>query len=335
MSFWRWFFNPNTRMSLRAERCGKRISLPPAPGKNLPHGQGGPVLRVPVPTGAEPSGAAGSLTVEAALVLPLFLFFMMEILSVFNMIRLQSVIYAGLREAGTKAAEYAFYLRYGTEDLQNALPEGTELSLPDLTDPGVAGSLLLSETWVRQQTASYGGDLLESGSLQGGAAGICYIQSRIMTENDEIDLVADYRMNPVLPLFGIPGTPLQSRFVSHAWVGYGVPAEEAESEEETETVFITSHGSVYHRSRDCVYLNPSVTQVNAGEIPDLRSRDGSKYYACELCDPFPGGTLYITNEGNRYHGRTDCPGIKRSVTEVPLSSVEGRIPPCSKCGGGE
>ena len=66
----------------------------------------------------------------------------------------------------------------------------------------------------------------------------------------------------------------------------------------------------------------------------LRSENGNKYYACEICAEKINNNqiVYITNQGERYHVRLNCSGIKRTVLMVRLSEAGGRLP-CSKCGG--
>ena len=244
------------------------------------------------------------MTVEAAFVLPLFIFCMAQVLYVFDMIRLQSNMTAALHEAG---------------------------------DAGLAeiiGSAALSETWVRSSTVSYlGKEYLDGTCLEGGAGSISYLQSSILAGTDEIDLIADYRIKPFLEIFGLSGIPVQSRYYSHAWVGYDVGGEPDDHDDSEETVYITESGTVYHRSRDCTYLRPSAQTVDASVLSAVRNRSGSKYYPCEICHPSGRGPVVITRDGNRYHSSVSCPGIKRTVREVPLSSVEGKMPACSKCGG--
>ncbi len=282
--------------------------------------------RVWFPGPALPAG----MTVEASLALPIFLFFMAEILYIFDMIRLQSSMLAALHETGTAVSEYAFYARYGLEHRTEETEE-TDRSL------GGLGSFVLSETYVRSSVASYLGEgWLSSTCLSGGAGGISYLQSSILGEDDLVDIVADYRIKPFLPMFGLGTFRTQARFYGHAWVGYapkeGGSSEENGTSDET-MVYVTPSGVVYHRDQSCTYLKPSVRTVSAAELAAVRSRDGSKYYPCERCRPEGGSTAVITRDGNRYHSSADCSAIQRDITAVPLSEAEKTRRACSKCGG--
>ena len=294
------------------------------------------------------TGLCGSMTVEAALVLPLFLFFFSNILFFFEMIRLQSNMLAALHETGTEISEYAYFYRYGLDDLKevigsNGMIEGLESKVLESSETPLGSygiSLLMSETYVRSRVNSIlGTGYLDSTCLEGGSGAISYLRSGILAGEDGRDtvkLVADYRVKPLIPVMAPSGFSLQSRYYGHAWVGYGLGAEDPASDgipgEET-IVFITPTGTVYHRARDCTYLKPSVRAVDASSLRGLRNDSGGKYYPCEACRPAAAGIVYICSDGNRYHGSSTCRSLKRTILEVPLSSVEDHMRACSKCGG--
>ena len=273
---------------------------------------------------------SGSMTVEAALVIPLCLFFFVNILYSIEMIRLQSNISAALHQAGNRIAYYAYFYEYAPEGVAGAVD-----ALGSAGDLGTAvASVALSETYVRNRVNTFLGDAyLNHTCLRGGSGSISYLRSRILAGDDIVQLVADYRAGPLIPLVAYDAVSLQSKYYGHAWVGYSIGGTGSSSEDEDEEmVFITETGRVYHRERSCTYLMPSVHGIAAGELASARNESGAKYYACETCHPSKTGTVLITNEGNRYHEGRDCSALKRTVKEVKLSSVAGRMPPCSKCG---
>ena len=304
---------------------------------------------------ASPSLRA-SMTVEAALVLPIFIFFMAQLLYIFDMVRLQSRFLMALHETGTQMAEYAFYTEYAVSDVLSAVVElggddslsALESELMEMVEEesvissltGYGVSLLLSETYVSSSVTKYlGEEYLDNSCLSGGAASVSYLQSQIMVSGDIIDLVADYRISPFLSWFGVDGFSMQSRYYGHAWTGYTIgdvsDGTEDEEDDETQMVYITPTGKVYHLSESCTYLKPSIQYIDASEVDQARNSSGARYYACETCKPVKSGTLVITEDGNRYHSSASCSALKRTIITVPLSEVEGSMQSCSKCGNGE
>ena len=270
-------------------------------------------------SGALSSPPPASMTLEAAMILPLFLFFMLGILSVFDMVLLQSSVSAALFRAGREAAEYAWYARYSLEGEES-------MSLP-----ARAVSAGLSLVWVSGRTEELVRAESPAGSLLAGE--ISLLGSEILTENGEIYLTASYEAEPSFVLPGIRSISLQSTYAGHAWTGYRPGEREGErKEEEEEIVYITEKGSVYHRNRNCTYLRPSVRSVQGSLVSGERSLGGAVYYPCEHCRPSDAGCVFITSYGNRYHSSASCSAIHRNIREVPLRSVEGRMRPCSKCG---
>ena len=252
--------------------------------------------------GALSSLPPASMTLEAAMILPLFLFFMMGILSVFDMVLLQSSVSAALFRAGREAAEYAWYYRY-------ALGEGGESDLP-----AEAVSSGLTMLWIGSRV----NELVQEEDPVGRtlAGPVTLIGSQVLDR-----------------MVGIGEISLQSTYAGHAWTGYRLSeTEDKTQEEEDEIVYVTDTGRVYHRSRACTYLQPSVRSVQGSLVSGERSLGGAVYHPCEYCRPSPAGTVFITSYGNRYHSSSSCSAIHRNIREVPLKSVEGRMRPCSKCG---
>ncbi len=145
-------------------------------------------------------------------------------------------------------------------------------------------------------------------------------------EPETVDLQVCYTVS--LPLF-----PDQTRLVRsrrRVWSGNDPPGPAAE---EDRIVFVTVSGSVYHVSRECRHLTIRLREVSAAELPACRNLAGAKYYACEICRPASSaGPYYLTTDGVRYHSRTTCPALKRTIREVFLSEVKDRLRPCKTCG---
>lgn len=278
---------------------------------------------------SSPPSLGGSMSLEAAAAVPLFLFFVMNLLFLFDAVRLQSGMQAALQQAGEQICEAAYYTRYG-----NGTDSGGG---EDNTETGAAASLAVSETFVRNKVTAYLGDAFwQHSCVVGGRAGLSFAESKIMTEGDRVEIVVNYRIRPFIRIIAFPDFTMQARFCGHAWVGWtpGSGLPETSSGASESSVYVTRYGEVYHTDPECIYLNPQVRAVPASQVSSMRSGDGSRYYPCECCRPGKGGVVYVTKEGNRYHSDRNCGGIVRHITVMEDSEAESHYRPCPKCGKG-
>ena len=131
-----------------------------------------------------PPSFAGSMTLEAALAVPLFVFFVMNLLFIFEAVRLQSGLQAALQQAGEQVCEAAYYTRFAP-----GAGEGSGGGSEE-ANSGTAMSLLVSETYVRNKvTSCLGESFWKHSCVVGGKAGLSFAQSKIMTEADRVTAV--------------------------------------------------------------------------------------------------------------------------------------------------
>lgn len=238
-----------------------------------------------------------SLTVEASLVLPIFLFAMILFSYLGQLIKCQDDMnWALTRIAREASAEY-----------------------------GATKSDRLTHTpYYLAKLNAY---------VKGTGLSVSFVNSRFMEENDEIDLVADYTMKTPFTLFHIDRIHMQQHVHTRAFTGVEWRGKEKQTEQVK--VYVTETGRVYHRSLSCTYLKLSISQVCFGDLTLLRNEGGGKYNGCEKCSKGKQLTektkIWITNYGDRYHTTASCSGLKRYIREIALSEVGSRTP-CSKCG---
>lgn len=260
-------------------------------------------------------GQRASMTVEACFVLPFFLFAFLNIISIVEIYRLQGNMGAAMHDTVKQMAVYGYEYRQ--------IGGGSA---------GAAESLGLTYLYAAGNVRTkLGTAYLDNSPLAGGASSISWLRSSVMQEDDCIDLVAEYCVEPPAAVVGYHQRTMYSRMRTRAWTGYDNSAHGAGDSTEEEIVYITPDGSVYHRSRGCGYLKLSIVAVDKGFLDTQRNQDGSKYYSCEECGDACGNTVYITSFGNKYHSTLGCSGLKRTIIAVPISEVGGRGA-CSKCG---
>ncbi len=258
----------------------------------------------------------GSVTVEASLAVPLFLFFVLNLCCMFDILAIHIRLEGALHQTAREMAVYAHAM--DKVDKKEVLPS-------------LLGSVAFSEAYVRKQVNKTAGrEYLDNCCIKNGSSGIIYSFSKIM-KDDRIELTALYRVEPKIPYIGFQGFTMVTRCTARAFTGYDNAGTD-EKEADEQIVYVTETGRVYHTRKNCTHLKLSISKVTYKGIKQLRNKGGEKYRPCEKCGNSPGSTVYITEEGNRYHNAISCSGLKRTIDAIPISKVGNRSP-CSRCGG--
>ncbi len=261
----------------------------------------------------------GSMTVEAAMVLPVFLFFFLNLLWIIEIFNLQSTLQMALRECDSKLCLYAHAYDRITDEKED---KGLEALIENVA---------FSYLYVKGEVEDYAGDTyLENSPVKGGKDGLIYADSSIMQEGDIIDLVVSYRAEPFLSVAGFYPGWFYARCYGRAWTGYDVTGKEYDEEEKY--VYVAENASVYHWNRECSHIQLDIRICNLAETEKLRNTDGEIYRACELCVSGQPDAVYITADGNRYHTTGTCSGLRRTVYTMMLSQAEELYKECSRCG---
>lgn len=270
------------------------------------------------------NNAEASMTVEASVVLPLFIFFFLNLSTSIEMIRLHGNLQLALWEAGNCVTVYggmtweeeAGVVREGQEEIAGTQEDSWWMELI-----GVVGAY----TYVKAQLVEYlGEDYLESSPLTNGVNSLQFLESNVYESEDCFEVVVTYSVSPMSSIAGFIPFRMTNRYYGHLWNGYEIPEGEI-------FVYIAESGRVYHTNRECTHLQLSVQKVECQEAIDSRNAHGEKYKACEKCwDSALAGMVFITEEGNCYHSTSSCAGLKRTIICVPASEVE-KWSLCSRC----
>lgn len=93
---------------------------------------------------------------------------------------------------------------------------------------------------------------------------------------------------------------------------------------------------VYHIDINCTYLVKKTTAVEYKNVGSHRNYNNQKYSKCDYCFKkikLKNDTIcYITQYGDKFHYRDDCPLMTAYVTKIPKESIENyNLRPCFKC----
>lgn len=253
-----------------------------------------------------------SITVESAIALPLFLFFCIQMISIISLIHLHSVVEAALHQEAAKAALHAYAY--------------DKLGISNEAAAGFLEDIYLKNKVIQRAGQQY----LDHSMIKNGSRGIHIICTEEKNAQDTVDVVLFYKVEPAIDLLGFSGFAMGNRCRMKKWTGYQVDDALLSENNTEELVYITETGNVYHKNRNCTHLALSIHAVKTNSLGVLRNEDGGKYYACESCGKNAGYTVYVTDQGNRYHTSLVCSGLKRTVYSVRITEAGGRGP-CSRC----
>ena len=245
----------------------------------------------------------GSLTLEAAIIMPLLACFFALLLFFFHVMQVQLVVQDTLFETARALALYA----------------GAEEEISDVKYLALAKGSIAVSLSENENVSSY---------ISGDALGISLLESKF--DGDEIFLKANYRMEFPVHLLGKRAVYLHQQVCYRKWTGWSGNLEN--TQEDADYVYITQTGKAYHKTNTCPYLALSIRSVGIEEIPVLRNESGQKYRRCDGCADKDGKktVVYITSYGECYHDSISCSGLKRTIYKIKLTDVGGKSK-CPKC----
>lgn len=265
----------------------------------------------------------GSMTIETALALPLFLFAMMTMTMMFNMMDRQRQVQSVLESVCEDISKYA----YGAYEIGRG---ETRINMP-----GEEFQQYFSGGRMEQAAAlAYAELRLRSGLNQAGIKKLSLAGSSLLEDGETVDLVAAYEVELPFPVFRMEGISMVSRSRRRAWIGKdGGSGMGGEEDEGDDIVYIGKGSTRYHVIRTCHYLYNRLTPVALADIEGYRNADGGRYGACTRCGKGADGTVYIMASGSSYHSAPSCSAIVSYVRAVKKSTV-AHLGPCSYCSGG-
>lgn len=244
-------------------------------------------------------GSNASVTVEAALIIPLFLF---AVISLIYMLEIQAI--------------------------KTSIKGATQCAAKMAAQDAVKLQSVNSVKFKQDLAEAAGADRLNRSIIAGGSKGIDCSRTYMSVLTGEINVVVEYSIKLPFPGFTHLTAKFREKMRIKGWTGYSKRNGHSGDEQ---IVYITAKGRVYHENYQCTHLQLSVRFVPYSELSGIRNEDGGRYGKCEKCvhgEPFAG--VYITNTGGKYHNSLGCSGLKRTVHAVKKSQV-GMRGGCSRC----
>ena len=236
------------------------------------------------------SDVKAGMTLEAAFIIPFFLFAMINVISVMDIMRIKSCVDMAVAESGNEIA-IECYGEY-------------------LND-------LISSIYIKGKVNQFLKENLSDSDYERVKGSIVVTKVSIMDE--KLSFRVSYKIKPLVDMTGLITVKLYADYYGHSWLGY---IEQGEIEQ---MVFLSNTASVYHVDKQCKYLNVTIMKVPYESLGVYRNNSRKKYKQCNFCNVKKVEEyVFITPEGDGYHTTKNCIGLTRSIYTVPISQVEGK-----------
>lgn len=254
----------------------------------------------------------GSLTVEAALVLPFFIAAVTTLIFLIQAIQIQVQIQKALYNQTMKVTGYGYYI--------NSVDLATEAE--SLLEVGYIKLKIIEEL---------GEDFFESNAIVNGKKGFVLYLTNVSKEG-LVDVALLYSLRVPFDIFNVGKLDFVARARCATWIG----ASPGTTEWDVNMVYMTAHGEVYHCDRECTYIKSDISECRLDEIEAIRNASGGKYYPCTICDDrreYDSKQVFYTKYGTRYHLSEYCSNLKSNVFAIEEVVAKEKYKACSKCCG--
>ena len=246
----------------------------------------------------------GAMTLEASLIVPVFLIVLLMLTSVGEILMIHQQISHGVCEAAKRAAVNEYRIRQKKK----------------------AGSNLSDFSAKAAFLAAVNRKFLDHSSLAGGSGGVAAACRLTLTSKGEYIVSVRYCIRKTMPFLSTYAADYEQSVRQKSMTGYVPDGNELKEG----CVYITPHEAVYHKDLSCTHL---ALDISVDEDVEKYKKKQTHYKPCDKCTKYEKGDVscvYIAKEGESYHTDLGCSGLKRTVKQVDLSTLKG-MKPCTRC----
>ena len=271
-----------------------------------------------------------SMTIEAAIVFPIFIFAILMLYGLIELLRIYSGIQAEVTEAALNVAIYGAAIDMVGETISLDNPEENGVDGDSSNILTVAEELLDKYYIMNYVQNSIDVETLERVGIKSTSSLVVKFSDLVDTDS-LVDGTVTYCMWPRHNIFGASSIQVVNGARVKLWTGYDKNSSSEEEEGKERYVYVTESGTVYHLTETCTHIKLTIIPEKREDLETLRNASGAKFKACEICGGGSDDLIFVTDTGDAYHSSLTCSGLKRTVNKVPLSEVEG-LGCCSRCG---
>ena len=257
-----------------------------------------------------------SVTVEAALILPAFLYAVCSLMGLGQLLWLEGNIhYAASQTVRWCAEQEAAVYYYTVSERENS-------SAVQAADRGNSERTPVGEIFLKH----FQEDSFCRSYVKGGREGIRNRLVQSKGQEESLTLTTSYTLRIPFPL--TEAICFSRRIILQQRIPSGYLEPFNRREKDTRIVYLARNGTVYHTSPKCSYICIRITDQR--RIREITRQ--SIWKPCAHC--VPGGRIpdrvYLTAGGSHYHSRMTCSSLKRTIRAVPYREVRG-MRKCSRC----
>lgn len=262
----------------------------------------------------------GSITLEAAIALPLFLLVSLTIIYIINVMYLQLSLQIALEETARNISKTAYisseFYSLATEQQRDSLEENP--SLIENIGASIISIPYIQNCFLDEDTKK----ILENSSVENGSNGLSFSLTSVDMSTNIVDIVVTYKVTIPFISGDLFSFNLSNRCYMQIYMGKDMEREQADT---SFYVYFTSYGKVYHTNKYCMYL---LNYTKAIRYRDFLLQDALNN--CLLCSSHvtteqlykDNPIIYITSDEYTYHTTLDCQSFTKDVFRIKRTSLE-------------
>lgn len=260
----------------------------------------------------------GSLTIEASIALPAFVFAICVFIYFFQIINVHITLRSAAVKAAKEVSSYGYVMKTEEYLAQKELKLGSGLEIGERLLGITAGDL-----WFEKRVKDFLPDDTSSFSIiDGGYKGIVFWGSDVFDYEERVKVYMFYKIK--MPFFSdvLPELPVVQKVVMKSYSGSLVEYinEDDGKDNEDGNVYVVRGSSRYHVYRTCFHINIQAIPSTFGSLPK-RCR-----IPCAVCargkKAGDNDTVYYTKSGTRYHLNPECGEITRNLVTMTLEEAK-------------
>lgn len=263
----------------------------------------------------------GIITVEAAIIMPIYIFVISSIIYLFNILYIQNTFQEQLTLISSNISS-DYYLSCSIKTLNQDQKSELYSSNPikNIT-PSLITATYIDSIFMNQDMAKF----INSTNIVDKTDGLSFNGTYLDSSTNDLFIRLSYKIElPFMPKsFSLPITQYSK---VHLFYGKNITQSKGDT---TTYVYLSGSGNIYHTNKYCSYLIHYTSTVPVNKIHTLSC------IACYRCNYPTYSTnakyVFLTEDGDRYHYTLDCPIFSAHVYKMDYGKIPSYFRLCTRC----